>query len=107
LNVSEIDKLIDSLSDVDKTKLITKKFQELPMKTRCEIFQKEMGDSGLMVVSSVKSAIDITQLLQNSHDYDIATILNVLVANHRTRASTSSQHRPSYEQPPRNDNSDT
>jgi hypothetical protein len=102
LNISEIDQLIDSLSGIDKNKLIAKKFQELPMKTRYEIFQKEMGDSGLMVVSGTNSAIDITQLLRNSHDYDIAAVLDLLVANYRTRAGTSPHRCPNCGQPPGN-----
>lgn len=83
-NSEDIERLIDNLPDSDKTKLISKKFREMPIEIRHQVLTEEMGDSGLVVMlGSNRVMAEIALFFQNSHSVDIPDILEFLVENRR------------------------
>lgn len=83
-NSEDIERLIDNLPDSDKTKLISKKFREMPIEIRHQVLTEEMGDSGLVVMlGSNRVTAEIALFFQNSQSMDIPDILEFLVENRR------------------------
>lgn len=83
-NLEDTERLIDSLPDSDKAKLITKKFREMPIEIRHQVLTEEMGDSGLVVMlGSNRVTAEIALFFQNSQSVDIPDILEFLVENRR------------------------
>ncbi len=79
----DAERLIDSLSDSDKARLIAKKLREMPFETRHQIIQEEIGDSKMVVVVGSNIRADVALYIQSADKIDVPTIIEAVVEHCR------------------------
>ncbi|AFY31114.1 hypothetical protein Cal7507_0625 [Calothrix sp. PCC 7507] len=83
--LEEVDRLIDNLAEQEKVILLTKKFREMPLEIRYQLFQ-ELRSPGLMeFVGSDICLDDIVLQIQTDQNIDISSVLELLVEHHRQK----------------------
>jgi|GEM_PF-5419078 len=86
MGAEHIKNLAQSLSLEDKEELITEMFFDLPAEAKSRIIDKQLGQSGLVVVmggSNCAVNTDFCIQIQNAPNVDVAAIIEAAVARRR------------------------
>jgi len=82
MSLDDIRNLADHLPLDEKEKLISEVFSELPYEVKSRIIERQLGQSGLVVVmggTNCSVSIDFCLQIQNAPNVDVAAIIEAVV----------------------------
>ncbi|MBD2341225.1 hypothetical protein H6G64_30100 [Calothrix sp. FACHB-156] len=84
--LNQLDRLIDTLPQEEQVFLITKKLTEMPWEVKYQILLEQLEISRPRVFPTTSNYLDdIALQIQTAQNFDIPSILELLIAHHRRK----------------------